>query len=112
MLWGLRVCLQYLDPYKEQREQAKKRAAFLKEHLGRTLDLNEFEQVRSRTCRWPAHRSDHVLRDVQMMQWKVMHALAQHLTPVSSCLQLLAAQVMNPAHIDVELTDVMGLEVR
>lgn len=25
--------------------QAKKRAAFLKRHLGRTLDLNEFEQL-------------------------------------------------------------------
>ncbi|KAG2483064.1 hypothetical protein HYH03_018047 [Edaphochlamys debaryana] len=67
MVWGLKVCLTYLDPYREQREQAKKRAAFLKEHLGRTLELNEFEQ-------------------------------------------LLAAQVMNPAHIEVEMQDVSGLE--
>ena len=37
---------QYLDPYKEQREQAKKRAVFLKKTLGRALELNEFEQVR------------------------------------------------------------------
>eukprot|EP00198_Chlamydomonas_reinhardtii_P004471 XP_001693807.1 predicted protein [Chlamydomonas reinhardtii] len=45
MIWGLKICLQYLDPYREQREQAKKRAAFLKRHLGRTLELNEFEQL-------------------------------------------------------------------
>ncbi|KAG2443614.1 hypothetical protein HXX76_001965 [Chlamydomonas incerta] len=67
MIWGLKICLQYLDPYREQREQAKKRAAFLKRHLGRTLELNEFEQ-------------------------------------------LLAAQVMNPDHIEVEMGDVSGLE--
>ncbi|PNH03460.1 hypothetical protein TSOC_010472 [Tetrabaena socialis] len=45
LVWGLRVCLQYLDPYREQREQAKKRASFLKRHLGRVLELNEFEQL-------------------------------------------------------------------
>ncbi|KAG2452360.1 hypothetical protein HYH02_003382 [Chlamydomonas schloesseri] len=67
MIWGLKICLTYLDPYREQREQAKKRAAFLKRHLGRTLELNEFEQ-------------------------------------------LLAAQVMNPDHIEVEMGDVSGLE--
>jgi hypothetical protein len=37
--------MHYLDPYKEQREQAKKRAVFLKKTLGRSLELNEFEQV-------------------------------------------------------------------
>ncbi|GFR47409.1 hypothetical protein Agub_g9126 [Astrephomene gubernaculifera] len=67
MVWGLKLCVQYLDPYREQREQAKKRSAFLKQHLGRSLDLNEYEQ-------------------------------------------LLAAQVMNPDHIEVEMQDVSGLD--
>ncbi|GIL64536.1 hypothetical protein Vafri_18427 [Volvox africanus] len=67
MLWGVKVCLHYIDPYREQREQARKRAAFLKQHLGRSLELNEFEQ-------------------------------------------LLAAQVVNPDHIEVEMQDVSGLE--
>ncbi|GIL75574.1 hypothetical protein Vretimale_15180 [Volvox reticuliferus] len=67
MLWGLKVCLQYIDPYREQRDQARKRAAFLKQQLGRSLELNEFEQ-------------------------------------------LLAAQVVNPDHIEVEMQDVSGLE--
>ncbi|GLC35438.1 hypothetical protein PLESTB_000207100 [Pleodorina starrii] len=67
MMWGLKVALQYIDPYREQREQAKKRAAFLKQQLGRALELNEFEQ-------------------------------------------LLAAQVVNPDHIEVEMQDVSGLE--
>ncbi|GLI61849.1 hypothetical protein VaNZ11_004357 [Volvox africanus] len=67
MLWGVKVCLHYIDPYREQREQARKRAAFLKQHLGRSLELNEFEQ-------------------------------------------LLAAQVINPDHIEVEMQDVSGLE--
>ncbi|EFJ50124.1 hypothetical protein VOLCADRAFT_73960 [Volvox carteri f. nagariensis] len=67
MIWGLKICLAYIDPYREQREQAKKRAAFLKQQLGRALELNEFEQ-------------------------------------------LLAAQVINPEHIEVEMQDVSGLE--
>ncbi|KAF5842399.1 P-loop containing nucleoside triphosphate hydrolase protein [Dunaliella salina] len=36
---SMRLCLKYLDPYKEQRALARKRAAFLKEHLGRDLQL-------------------------------------------------------------------------
>jgi len=64
---SMRMVLKYLDPYKEQREQAKKRSAFLKQVLGRALDLNEFEQ-------------------------------------------LLAANVINPAHIDTSVDDVCGLD--
>ncbi|KXZ47290.1 hypothetical protein GPECTOR_36g17 [Gonium pectorale] len=45
MVWGLKVCFKYLDPYREQREQAKRRAAFLKEYLGRSLELNEETKV-------------------------------------------------------------------
>ena len=45
LIVSLRICMQYLDPYREQREQAKKRALFLKKTLGRSLELNEFEQV-------------------------------------------------------------------
>lgn len=45
LILSLKLCMHYLDPYKEQREQAKKRAQFLKKTLGKTLELNEFEQV-------------------------------------------------------------------
>ena len=48
LILSLKLCMSYLDPYKEQREQAKKRASFLKKTLGRALELNEFEQVH--TC--------------------------------------------------------------
>jgi len=67
LLLSLKFAMQYLDPYKEQREQARKRSAFLKKQLGRSIDLNEYEQ-------------------------------------------LLAANVMNPEHIDVSMDDVSGLD--
>jgi len=67
LVLSLRLCLKYLDPYKEQRALARKRAAFLKEHLGRDLQLDEYEQ-------------------------------------------LLAAQVINPRKIEVELGHVSGLD--
>jgi hypothetical protein len=67
LLLSLKICMQYLDPYKEQREKAKKRAAFLKKSLGRALELDEFEQ-------------------------------------------LLAANVINPKHIDATIEEVNGLD--
>ncbi|GAX73233.1 hypothetical protein CEUSTIGMA_g686.t1 [Chlamydomonas eustigma] len=67
LLLSLKICMQYLDPYKEQREKAKKRAAFLKKSLGKALELDEFEQ-------------------------------------------LLAANVINPRHIDVTIEEVNGLD--
>lgn len=35
----------FADVFTHAHTQAKKRAAFLKRHLGRTLELNEFEQL-------------------------------------------------------------------
>ena len=37
--------MKYLDPYREQREAAKKRAAALRKQLGRAVALNEYEQL-------------------------------------------------------------------
>ncbi|MEW5300731.1 MAG: hypothetical protein WDW36_003641 [Sanguina aurantia] len=42
---SLRMAVVYLDPYREQREQARKRAAVVKRRLGRPLELNEYEQL-------------------------------------------------------------------
>ncbi len=49
LLLSLKICMQYLDPYREQRDKAKKRGEFLRKALGKALDLDEFEQVR-RQC--------------------------------------------------------------
>mmetsp|Transcript_2185 Transcript_2185/g.3592 ORF Transcript_2185/g.3592 Transcript_2185/m.3592 type:complete len:435 (-) Transcript_2185:462-1766(-) len=67
LILSMRLAMKYLDPYKEQREASKKRAALLSQMLGRHLVLNEFEQ-------------------------------------------LLAANVVNPVSIDVNLSDVSGLD--
>uniref|UniRef100_A0A7R9V8S0 AAA+ ATPase domain-containing protein n=1 Tax=Chlamydomonas euryale TaxID=1486919 RepID=A0A7R9V8S0_9CHLO len=45
LVWTMKVAMQYLDPYREQRQQAKKRAAFLQKALGKSVELNEFEQL-------------------------------------------------------------------
>lgn len=45
-LWlSLKLTMKVLDPYREQREAARKRAAFLQKRLGRAVQLNEFEQL-------------------------------------------------------------------
>ena len=64
---------QYLDPYKEQREQAKKRALFLKKSLGRTLELNEFEQVSNPRWGHECCGGHEGLRDTGMMCLKSLH---------------------------------------
>lgn len=67
LCFTMKLCMQYLDPYRAQREQAKKQAAHLRKKLGRALVLNEFEQ-------------------------------------------LLAVNVMNPAHIEVDVAEISGLD--
>mmetsp|Transcript_2327 Transcript_2327/g.3517 ORF Transcript_2327/g.3517 Transcript_2327/m.3517 type:complete len:375 (-) Transcript_2327:153-1277(-) len=66
-LLAAKFAMSYLDPYKEQKEQARKRSLFLRQRLGRNLELNEYEMI-------------------------------------------LAANVMNPNDIDVEMSDVKGLD--
>ena len=59
MLLSFKMMLKVLDPYREQREAARKRADFLRRHLGRALVLNEYEQLlaaqarRARRSSWP-----------------------------------------------------------
>ncbi|KAL6761960.1 P-loop containing nucleoside triphosphate hydrolase protein [Haematococcus lacustris] len=64
---SMRMAMKYLDPYREQRDQASKRIKFLRKMLGKQLDLNEYEQ-------------------------------------------LLAVNVVNPAHIDESIDDISGLD--
>eukprot|EP00877_Chromochloris_zofingiensis_P004093 jgi/Chrzof1/13685/Cz08g08040.t1 len=45
LMFTLRLAMSYMDPYKEQRREAKRQAATLKKRLGRELDLNEFEML-------------------------------------------------------------------
>lgn len=46
LVWGLKITLSYMDPYKEQRREAKRQSNLLKQRLGRNIELNEFEMVR------------------------------------------------------------------
>eukprot|EP00798_Chlamydomonas_sp_ICE-L_P012933 gene12933-5967_t len=74
-------------------DNARKRAMFLKEHLGRSLELNEFEEL------LPARKramflKEHLGRSLELNEFE----------------ELLAANVINPAHIDVDVDDVHGLE--
>lgn len=43
LVWGLKITLSYMDPYREGRKEAKRQAALLKQRLGRNIELNEFE---------------------------------------------------------------------
>ncbi|KAF6257378.1 P-loop containing nucleoside triphosphate hydrolase protein [Scenedesmus sp. NREL 46B-D3] len=45
LVWGLKITLSYMDPYREQRREAKRQAQFLRQRLGRNIELNEFEML-------------------------------------------------------------------
>eukprot|EP00878_Enallax_costatus_P025123 GHUV01026846.1.p1 GENE.GHUV01026846.1~~GHUV01026846.1.p1 ORF type:complete len:216 (+),score=72.16 GHUV01026846.1:222-869(+) len=45
LVWGLRLTLSYMDPYKEQRREAKRQSTLPKKRLGRNIELNEFEML-------------------------------------------------------------------
>lgn len=45
LVWGLKITLGYMDPYREQRREAKRQSTLLRKRLGRNIELNEFEMV-------------------------------------------------------------------
>ncbi|WIA23226.1 hypothetical protein OEZ86_010114 [Tetradesmus obliquus] len=45
LVWGLKITLSYMDPYREQRREAKRQSQFLRQRLGRNIELNEFEML-------------------------------------------------------------------
>lgn len=45
MVWGLKITLSYMDPYREQRREAKRQSILLKQRLGKSIQLNEYEMV-------------------------------------------------------------------
>jgi len=55
LMLALKVTMSYMDPYREQRKEAKRQASQLKQRLGRSLELNEYEQLLASSVLNPHH---------------------------------------------------------
>ena len=62
-MFALKLTMSYMDPYREQRKEAKRQAALLKARLGRALVLNEYEQLLASSVLNP-HHIDVALDDI------------------------------------------------
>ena len=63
LMFALKLTMSYMDPYREQRKEAKRQAALLKARLGRALVLNEYEQLLASSVLNP-HHIDVALDDI------------------------------------------------
>ncbi|KIY98999.1 hypothetical protein MNEG_8966 [Monoraphidium neglectum] len=84
LMFALKITLSYMDPYREQRKEAKRQALLLKQRLGRSLVLNEYEQLLAASVLNP-HQIDVSLDDVggldgvkRDMRLRVLRPLREH----------------------------------
>ena len=82
----MKLALKFLDPYREQREAAKKRAAFLHKSLGRRLDLNEYEQLLAAHVVNPNVRDERTRVGLLMASCSSCHTQQSGVLPVSPAL--------------------------
>jgi hypothetical protein len=106
-------------------QQAKKRAAFLKKSLGRALELDEFEQAGFITFEFFRFQKDpSYLPVLSTYRSSPLICMPVPLPVDPQCIddfhrihyrlalymQLLAANVINPNHIDATIEEVNGLD--
>ncbi|KAI8462349.1 MAG: P-loop containing nucleoside triphosphate hydrolase protein [Monoraphidium minutum] len=84
LMFALKITLSYMDPYREQRKEAKRQGALLKQRLGRSLVLNEYEQLLASNVLNP-HHIDVTLDDIgglegvkRDMRLRVLRPLREH----------------------------------